>query len=474
MSDRILVVDDDEQMQFMLREALGARGFEADIVADAESALERLRAEPFDLVLLDIRLNGLSGMDALPKVLQMDPQMPVLMMTGHGSHELAVKAMQAGAYDFFEKPFKIDEMAIVIRRALERHALIREGRKLASQVAELEGQLGTAGARIDRRRKLIWKSKAMDDLVRQIEKVVKTDVTVLLHGESGTGKEIVAEKIHRESPRCGGPFVKLNCVAIPETLLESELFGHEKGSFTGATGRKLGKFEQAHTGTILLDEVGDMTLATQAKILRVIQEREFERVGGSETVPVDVRLIAATNKDLAKAVREGTFREDLYYRLNVFSVHVPPLRERKEDIQPLIDRFIAQTASALGRKSRPFSADALRHLETYDWPGNVRELENCVQRALVTVEDEAREMGRDCLPLYILNYGDRLPDEPTIEHGHSLDDTLENLERKLIRAALRRTAGVQVRAAKLLGITERSLWHRVKKLKIDVSKIKAG
>jgi len=459
MPDRILVVDDDESMQFMLREALTARGFEAELVSDAETALERLRGGGFDLVLLDILLPGLSGMEALPRILRIDTQVPVILMTGHGSHELAVKAIQAGAYDFFEKPFKIDELTIVIRRALEKRALSREVESL--------------GERLDTRLKfqnIIGQSGAMRAIANLVSKVVATDVTVLLHGESGTGKELIAQAIHHTSPRRAKPFVKLNCVAIPETLLESELFGHEKGSFTGAIGRKIGKFEQANTGTILLDEIGDMTLATQAKILRVLQEREFERVGGTETVPIDVRVIASTNKDLARAVEEGAFREDLYYRLNVFSIRLPALRERKEDIPPLVEHFVRQFARKNGKSVTGFSAEAMEHLLAFDWPGNVRELENYAERAVVMAEGEI--MGPDCLPPHLVTFEPRLPEEPTIPAGRSLDDALDSIERKLICSALRRTAGVQIRAAKLLGITERSLWHRVKKLGIDVGDLK--
>jgi len=459
MANRILVVDDDEQMQFMLREALTARGFEIEITPDAESALESLRQDSFDLVLLDIRLPGLSGIDAIPKILETDPQIPLIMMTAHGSRELAVQAMKAGAYDFFEKPFKIDELTIVVRRALEKRSLVRE--------------VSTLTERLDTRlqfRNIIGRSGPMRAVFNLVSKVVATDVTVLIYGESGTGKELIAQAIHHSSARRDRAFVKLNCVAIPETLLESELFGHEKGSFTGAIARKPGKFEQANTGTIFLDEIGDMSLATQAKILRVLQEREFERVGGAETIKIDVRIIAATNKNLAKAVEDGSFREDLYYRLNVFSIHLPPLRERKEDIPLLIDHFVGTSACELDKKVSGFAAEPMRLLLAYDWPGNVRELENYVQRAVVMAESEV--IGLECLPPHVLTFEERLPDEPSLEPGRSLDASLEDIERKLIRAALRKTGGVQTRAAKLLSITERSLWHRIKKLAIDVSDIK--
>jgi len=266
--------------------------------------------------------------------------------------------------------------------------------------------------------------------------------------------------------------VRLNCVAIPETLLESELFGHERGAFTGAVARRPGKFELANGGTIFLDEIGDMSLHTQAKILRVLQEREFERVGGSETIKIDVRIVAATNKDLAKAVEEGSFREDLYYRLNVFSINLPPLRDRKEDIPLLVEHFVQHNARYLGKPLAGLTAEAMNILLAYDWPGNVRELENYIQRAAVMAEDEL--IGPECLPPHLLTFKPRVEEEPELDPGKSLDEMLEGLERKLIRAALQRTGGVQSRAARLLGITERSLWHRIKKLGIDVESIKAG
>ena len=459
MADQILVVDDDEQMQFMLGEALAARGFEPEVAPDAETALERLRENTFDVVLLDIRLPGLSGIEALPKILEIDRQLPVIMMTAHGSRELAVQAIGAGAYDFFEKPFKIDELTIVVRRAMEKRALVRE--------------VSTLSERLDTRlafQNIIGDSGPMRAVFHLVNKVVATDVTVLICGQSGTGKELIAQSIHHNSARRDRPFVKLNCVAIPDTLLESELFGHEKGAFTGAIAQKKGKFELANTGTIFLDEIGDMSLATQAKILRVLQEREFERVGGTDTVPIDVRIIAATNKNLARAVEDGSFREDLYYRLNVFAIHMPALAERKGDIPLLIAHFVEQNARDLGKNIRGFSAEAMGALLAYDWPGSVRELENHVQRAAVMAEGDV--MDTDCLPPHLLTYQPRVPDEPAIEPGRSLDEALEDIERKLLRGALQRTGGVQTRAARLLGITERSLWHRIKKLAIDVTDIK--
>jgi len=461
MADPILVVDDDEQMQFMLQETLAARGFEVDIAPSAEAALERLAETPYDLVLLDIRLEGMSGLDALPRILELDPNLPVVMMTGHGSREVAVQATKAGAYDFFEKPFKIDELSIVLRRALEKRALIRE--------------VSALNERLDRHfsfDSIVGQSGPMRAVFNLVSKVLDNDVTVLICGESGTGKELIAQAIHHNSQRREKPFIKLNCVAIPDTLLESELFGHERGSFTGAVACKKGKFELANHGTIFLDEIGDMSLATQAKILRVLQEREFERVGGTETIPVDVRIIAATNKDLHDAVEEGTFREDLFYRLNVFAINLPPLRERRDDVPALVDHFVAAAAPELNPRVTGFAAEAMELLRAYEWPGNVRELENYVQRAVVMADTDP--VGPECLPAHVRTFEPRIPDVPELQPGASLDGILEQIERQLIHEALGRTGGVQTRAARLLGITERSLWHRIKKLGIDVDDIKGA
>ena len=459
MPDRILVVDDDDQMQLLLRQLLTKRGYEVDVAPDAETALHQLGQEGFAAVLLDVRLPGMSGIEALPRILAADPHIPVILMTAHGSSDVAVRAIDAGAYDFFEKPFRNEELLIVVRRALEKRALVRERDALADRIDERFS--------FD---SIIGQSDCMRGIFRRAEKVVATDVTVMIYGESGTGKELIAQAIHQGSARRDRPFIKLNCVAIPDTLLESELFGHERGAFTGAVAQKKGKFELANTGTIFLDEIGDMSLATQAKILRVLQEREFERVGGSETVPVDVRIIAATNRNLADAVEEGTFREDLYYRLNVFAIQMPALAERKSDIPLLVDHFVAETAREQRKHVSGFSGEALRYLVSYQWPGNVRELQNLVQSAVVLAEGPV--MGQECLPPHLLTYQPRLPDEPAVEEGRSLDDTLEIIERKLILGALQRTGGVQTRAARLLGITERSLWHRIKKLGIDVDALK--
>ncbi len=459
MSDRILVVDDEELMQDLLREMLTKSGFEVAVAGDAEAGLEQLRRESFAVVLLDVRLPGMSGMAALPRILDQDPGMPVILITAQGSREMAVRAIRAGAYDFFEKPFKRDELLIVVRRAMERRALGRERDALAERVAE---RCSFAN--------IIGESPPMRRVFERVAKVVGSDVTVLIYGGSGTGKELLAEAIHHNSRRRERPFVKFNCVAIPDGLLESELFGHERGAFTGAVAQRKGRFELAHTGTIFLDEIGDMAPGTQAKMLRVLQEREFERVGGSETVPVDVRIIAATNRDLAEAVRDGDFREDLYYRLNEFPICLPPLAERRHDVPLLVAHFVAQFAREEGKPVRGFSDDALRTLLAYDWPGNIRQLRGVVRSAVLLAEDPV--IGSECLPPELLTYQPQVPDDVEIEAGETIDDVLERIERRLICDALERAGGVQAQAARLLGCSDRSLWHRVKKLAIDVDAFK--
>ena len=460
MSEKILIVDDDANMRFFLEEATRKLGYEPHAVTDAESAIEEAGKKRYSLVLLDVRLPGMSGLDAIPLIREEDPDAMIIVITAHGTKALAIDAVRAGAYDYFTKPFKMDEMSVVVARALEK-------RKLQQDVRKLETKLRRQCSFDD----IVGTSSAMQQVFELIQKVVETDVTVLVCGESGTGKELIAQAIHSHSARRDNPFVKLNCVAIPEGLLESELFGHEKGSFTGAVQRKSGKFELANDGTIFLDEIGDMSLATQAKILRVLQEKEFERVGGTETIGIDVRVIAATNKDLAQAVEQGEFREDLYFRLNVFSIVVPPLRERKEDIPLLVDAFLDHANDEMGRTVDGVSGEVMDLLQMYHWPGNVRELENCIYRAVVMADSDI--VTPSCLPLYLQSIAESpkytLPDEV-----ESLDDTLADVEKQIIVDTLHRTGGVQSKAAPLLGVSERSLWHRVKKLDIDVERIKTG
>lgn len=451
MTDKILIVDDDQGIRFFLEEALTKKGYKVDSVASAEEALSKVKQDAFNLILLDVRLPGMSGLDAIKKLRELDPSAPIIIMTAHGSRDMAIRAVQEGAYDFFTKPIKLNEFLVILKRALEK-------RRLQIEVSRLE-------EKIEKKYKyenIIGSSGVMQEVFAMVNKVARTESSVIIYGESGTGKELIAHAVHTQSTRRERPFVKLNCVAIPEGLLESELFGHEKGSFTGAVSQKKGKFELANSGTIFLDEIGDMTLTTQAKILRVLQEREFERVGGTKTVQVDVRIITATNKDLQKAVEEKQFREDLYFRLNVVPIYLPPLRDRKEDIPLLVEHFLKEASERVKRLISGISPDALHMLVAYRWPGNVRELENCIERAAVISNGDL--ITGDCLPLYITTAGEKT--EPMTEG--SIEDILASTEKKLILNALRETGGVQAKAAKLLGITERSLCYRIKKYNMKI------
>ncbi|RLB91718.1 MAG: hypothetical protein DRH50_10655, partial [Deltaproteobacteria bacterium] len=372
---KILVVEDDEGMRIFVASALKKRGYTVSEAETGEGALEKIKEEPFDLIIMDVRLPGISGIEALDKIKEIDPQAIILIMTAYGKREMALEAIKKGAYDYFSKPFQIEEMEVIINRSLEKRRLEEEIRRLRRELARDHGASG-----------LVFAGPQMERIYEVVGRVSPTDSTVLITGESGTGKELVADLIHNQSKRRDMPFIKLNCVAIPEGLLESELFGHEKGAFTGAYARRQGKFELAHKGTLFLDEIGDMSPPTQAKILRVLQEREFERVGGGKTIKVDVRIIAATNKDLKKKVAGGAFREDLYYRLNVVNIHLPPLRERRGDIPILAAHFLELKNMRTGRKIKDFSSDALDILINYPWPGNVRELKNTVERAVILTE----------------------------------------------------------------------------------------
>lgn len=458
MAHQILVIEDDQEMQFTLREALQRREYEVTIAGDADEALEKLNSAVFDLILLDVRLPRRDGISLLPDIKKIDPLSVIIIMTAFGSRRLAMEAIQSGAYDYFTKPFHMDEMYTVIRRALEKSQLRKE-------VIALEHRLQQ---QFDFKN-IIGNSSSMGEVFQVIQKVKDTDVTVLILGESGTGKELIAEAVHHNSPRKNEPFVKLNCVAIPENLLESELFGHEKGSFTGALNRKIGKFELANNGTIFLDEIGDMSLTTQSKILRVLQEREIERVGGTETVGINTRIIAATNRDLLKAVDEKKFREDLYFRLNVVTIFLPPLRERKEDIPLLVEHFVRLGNSKFRKSIEGFSEESLDPLMAYSWPGNVRELQNYVERALVLSDDLI--VGPSCLPPHLSMREDA--ENPQVDLGtRGLKEVMNDLEKQIVKDSLSKNNGVQVRASRQLGVTERSLWHLVKKHDIDVDQFK--
>lgn len=443
----ILIVDDEKNMRWALDRALKQEGYETLTAADGLEGLTVAQTEHPDLVVLDLKMPGMDGLSALKKLREWNSQLPVIMITAHGSVETAIEAVKAGAFDYITKPFDVEEIKLVISKALENWALVSEVAFLRS---ELERKYSFQN--------IIGKGPKMQALFSLIEKLAETSASVIVYGESGTGKELVARAIHYRSARKGNPYIQVNCAALPETLLESELFGHEKGAFTGAVGRKPGRFELAHNGTIFLDEIGDISLPVQVKLLRVLQEKAFERVGGLETLKIDVRIIAATNQNLAQAIRDGRFREDLYYRLNVVPIHLPPLRERREDIPLLVEHFLKKF-DPQGRMRGP-NCQAMKLLSEYHWPGNVRELENCLERAVII--SSGPEITPADLPPEVA--GIVAPGEPRKrfslpEEGISLED----VEKDLIVQALERSGGNQSRAARLLGITRHTLLYRMEK-----------
>jgi two-component system nitrogen regulation response regulator GlnG len=463
---RILVADDEPSIRWLLERLLRQAGHAVTLVEDGQTALDAARREAFDLVFVDIRMPGLDGLAVLSRLRAEAPETSVIVMTAHGSVRAAVEAMQGGAYDYVQKPFDNDEVLLLVERAIAARALAREVVLLRTGIQEV-WEFGA----------LVGKSARMQEVYKTIGRIAGSDVTVLLGGESGTGKEVVARAIHHYSRRAGKPFVAVSCAAIPGTLLESELFGHERGAFTDAHHRRLGKFEVASGGTVYLDEVGDLGLDLQPKLLRALQEREFERVGGDEPIRVDVRVMAATNRDLEAFIREGRFREDLFYRLNVVSLVLPPLRERREDIPYLVDHFLAKYADSLGE--RRLAAETLERLTAYGWPGNVRELENVIQRAMVMAT------GGIVLPEHLPIAATPLPTpvrEGTLEAliEEKLDECVRGLgardsanlydlvlmlvERPLLRAVLRETGGNQLRAAALLGINRNTLRKKLRAL----------
>ena len=454
-SATILVADDDRAMAFFLTELMGKEGYRVLNAYDGPQALELLEKEVPDAALLDVRMPGLDGLEVLRRAREMGTRTQFIVITAFDARDVGVEAIKLGAYDYFTKPLDKDEVRIVVKRAVQHKGL-------EDEILRLKGQ----GERRTRYWNLIGQAEAMQTLYDQIDAVLDNDITVLITGESGTGKELVAEAIHYLGPRSGQPFVKINCVAIPDTLMESELFGHERGAFTGAQQRRIGKFERAHGGSVLLDEIGDMGLITQAKVLRFIQERTVERLGGVGSIPVDVRIVAATNKDLWQCVERGTFREDLLYRLNVMPIRIPPLRERREDIPLLADHFLEKYSLLFRKATTEISPEALGLLVGYHWPGNVRELENVIQRAVVL--SKGTTITPECLP--------DLPSSPlkpgpwegsTLTPGLDLQTQVENmvgkLERDLILQALEKTAGKRQEAANLLGISRQTLYNKMAK-----------
>lgn len=452
---KILVVDDDEDMRFTLREVMSREGYEVAIAVDGIDALEKYQQTQFDIVILDVKMPRLDGIETLRQLRVINPELIVIMVTAFGTRSLALEAIQHGAYDYFSKPFDISEIRVVVRRALEKNRLQKELKVLQEkkwQTVSFENIVGN--------------SQVMRDIYKQIEQTAESDVTILIYGESGTGKELVAEAMHNRSKRNTQPFIRMNCVAIPEGLLESELFGHEKGAFTGASTQKLGKFELANGGTLFLDEVGDMGLATQAKLLRVLQERMFERVGGTKTIKVDIRIIAATNKDLVKAIQDKTFREDLFYRLNVVPIYLPPLRERKEDIPLLLEHFLNIYNQRFNKKIKQVSPEVMKLLMERDWSGNIREFENVIQRAVVLTQGDM--ITENSLPLGMVAFGGQalLPDD-ILETKKTLQDKVDSFvaefEKRLILQALSSTAGNRTETAKLLGLSRKGLYDKMER-----------
>jgi two-component system, NtrC family, nitrogen regulation response regulator GlnG len=466
----ILIADDEDSLRWVLEKGLRQAGYEVTSVKDGAAAVRAVEAGAFDLVFLDVRMPGLDGLSALARMREVRADACVVVMTAHGTMETAIQAMQRGAYDYLTKPFDLDEVLLLAERALAAGRLTQEVARLRSGLQEVREFSA-----------LIGRHPRMQDVYKTIGRIAGTDVTVLLRGESGTGKELVARAIHHYSRRAGRPFVAVSCAAIPGTLLESEMFGHERGAFTDAKERRLGKFELAHGGTLYLDEIGDMPLELQTKLLRALQERTIERLGGHESVRIDVRVLAATNRDLDALMREGKFREDLYYRLNVVALNLPPLRERRRDIPLLVEHFLAKYATELGECG--VAPDALDRLVGHDWPGNVRELENVVQRAMVMATSGV--ILPEHLPIGPVSAAASVAVDASLEEiierklvecvrglrehasANLYDLMLGLVEKPLLRAVLRETGGNQVRAAQILGINRNTLRKKLTEHGID-------
>ena len=443
---RILVVDDEPAQLELAGGFLKKRGFETVLAESGEKALRSFCDQSFDLVLTDQKMAAMSGLELVHAVRALNPETAVIVMTAYGTIETAVSAIKAGAADYLTKPLNLDELLYRIEQVRERQRLLTENRELREA---LQGRHRIEG--------IIGESGQMLEVVSLVRRVAPSEASVLIRGESGTGKELIAKAIHFASPRAAGPLIRINCAALPETLLESELFGHEKGAFTGALATRKGRFELADEGTLFLDEIGDLPLHLQAKLLRVLQEREFERVGSSQSIRVNVRILSATHRDLEALLKAGQFREDLYYRLNVVTILLSPLRERRQDLPLLIDHFLRVFAEKNGKRIRGFTHEARETLLRYDYPGNVRELENLVERAVVLTRDEV--ISKDDLPLMV-----QPPEKGAEEEGgSSLTAAVEGMERQMIREALARSGGVQTRAAEMLGISERALRYKLKK-----------
>ncbi|SHF22037.1 DNA-binding transcriptional response regulator, NtrC family, contains REC, AAA-type ATPase, and a Fis-type DNA-binding domains [Desulforamulus putei DSM 12395] len=450
--NKILVIDDEEHMCWALERGLRQEGYQVLTATRGKEGLELIRKETPSLVILDLKMPEMDGLEVLVRAKDLLPKLPVIMITAHGTIDTAIEAMKLGATDYITKPFDLDELKLVVKQALMVSQLQEEVTFLRSELSKKYGRI-------------IGNSQAIQDVCTLVEKVADSNATVLITGESGTGKEVTALSIHQLSSRRDKPFVPINCAALPESLLESELFGHEKGAFTGAVARKLGRFELANHGTLFLDEITEMPLSMQVKLLRVLQEKQFERVGGTESIKVDVRVIAATNRDPIECIRKGTFREDLYYRLNVLPIHLPPLRERTEDIPLLVMHFLQKFNPS---QEQLISPEAMGLLTSYHWPGNIRELQNVIERAVIL--SQGQEIKPHHLPKEI-----QKTDTGKGEAGQGLiinfpDEgiSFEEVEKELIIKALEKSNGNQTRAAQLLGITRSALLYRAQKYQIKL------
>jgi len=440
MKAKLLIVDDEKHIREGLEKALTIDGYDVELASDGKEALAKIEEEDIDLVITDLKMPNLSGEELMKEALDNYPYLPVIILTGHGTIENAVEAMRNGAYDFITKPLNIDKLSLIVKRALENSSLKRQNRDLLNQLKKRYSF-----------ENIIGKSAPMKKVFETIEQVAPSRANVLIYGESGTGKEMIADAIHHNSPRRNKPYIKVHCAALPETLLESELLGHEKGAFTGAIARKRGRFELANTGTIFLDEIGEISLPTQVKLLRVIQEREFERVGGEQSVKVDVRIISATNKELKEEIEKGNFREDLYYRLDVVSIYVPPLRERTDDIPLMVHKFIEELAKENDREIEGITNGALQALMSYKWPGNVRELRNVIESIVVLTKESV--ITEQDLPSYV-----RAKDEKSsLKIPAGVD--LSEVEKRYILFTLENSGGNKTKTSEILNIGRKTL-HR--------------
>ena len=450
--DRILVVDDEENMRHLLSVILEKEGYHIDEASNGKDALQFLDHQHYDFILTDIRMPKMNGLEFLENLTKLQTDALCIVMSAYGNVDTAIEAMKKGAYDYISKPFKPDEVILTLRKAGERQKLYRENKHLKYEVNKVHS--------ID---SIISKSPLMLNILRAIEKISEYKTTILITGESGTGKELVARAVHQSSPRSNQPFVAINCGALPEHLLESELFGHVKGAFTGASSTKKGLFEEAHMGTIFLDEIGELPYPLQVKLLRVLQEDEIRKVGDTKNQPIDTRVVAATIRNLEQETKKGNFREDLFYRLNVLPIHVPPLRDRKEDIVVLVEHFINQLNEKFNLKVKGISQESMDLLYNYSWPGNVRELENTIERAIVLTEGTTIE--KTCLPPDLV-HGKKSADF-SLGDDLSIKKATKSLEKNLILKALDATKGNRTRAAKLLEISHRALLYKMKEYEIE-------